>query len=221
VLLNNKVDHTHFERVYKNLPSHNTIYYTFDYYLIDSWDLKDITYFYFDDIKIQGFSLRHNKLNASKICGNSSYPDVGEIKIYGSITHTTSTLRFKIQPVTDEPADNESFGFRNLNFLFSSHPNPAGDIWCGKAGVTLPNYKCACPTGPPSLSGSCPTCDASCASCFGTTKYDCFQCQEGYYFDGTQCTYCGDSCTTCQGSAHGILDQGVCKGTKICFREIY
>ena len=121
-----------------------------------------------------------------------------------------------------------SFGIRKLSIVFST--NPAVSSLCGKAGfINLYDIEnCVCSLGfynynPPNT--GCEKCHENCASCYGPTSFDCYECNDGSYFDGTSCVACDSSCLKCSGPNAGqcescasgyILFYGACIASSRC-----
>jgi len=72
---------------------------------------------------------------------------------------------------------------------------------------------------------SCSECHPSCASCFGGSENECYECKEGNYFDGYACKKCHSSCSRCSGPninqckdcyTGNIIFEGRCLSTNRC-----
>ena len=215
----------YFSRLYSALPTHSWVYFTMTFWTIDYWkgpsscsgsptcqDHWDITV---GGTTFSGWVLDQSYYNSlSSSCGNSA-SDLPNIRLFGRVAHTATSLTFTITSRLAQASSIESWGVRDVNFLFVTSPSAQGssqDI-CAFAPVTLPtspistcpcysegNYKQGNGVGV----GACKTCDPACSSCFDNGPTNCFQCASGYYWDGTQCApppICSTLCATCTGTA--------------------
>ena len=134
------------------------------------------------------------------VCGASSYADLPNINIYGSIDHTDTNLVLQIISKLSAQTSNESFGVRKIALTFSDTPTSAAASACYLAPATVYDVPtCACAKGQYSGGSGCTDCDPACDSCYGSGANQCFLCKEGYYFDGSQCLACDSSCSRCTG----------------------
>jgi len=228
-----------FKRSYTNLPVHNVIRYTFSYWALDSWDSNedDRIYIQFDSMpKIPGWKIDKTKNhNPEHLCGNTNYRDVRGIRVFGWVFHTAQTLDFSIISGLSHSTNDESFGIRNFSFLFMNEISPPiSEFVCARSeNVTLKSQTlCICKEdqySPDSTSTNCINCHPSCASCFGPTNKECYECNLGYFFNGEVCTNCYESCSKCWGnSSHECLEcivgyvllNGVCIPSS-CFTPFY
>ena len=189
-----------YTRTYNSLLVHTTIYYTFTLWAIDSWsDIPlDSDYFQlkFDAVAVTGPLVSVANF-PNKVCGRKEYGDVG-LRFFGGVAHNALSLIFQVISYLNQDSNDESFGFRDINLLFSL--NTLTPPMCGLGLSTLPNL-CSCPEGFVRLTtgGPCFPCDPSCASCYGTSSKKCYQCAPGYSYDGTRCFACDASCLLCTG----------------------
>ena len=207
----------YFQRVYTNLPAHNYIRFSMNFWAIDSWDLNqggldDGFQIYFDGLVLDGW---HMSLNSFpyQICGsmNSGWNELPNLMITGLIAHTGSSLTLRVVSDLNEDSCNESFGFRDIQLLFDQNAapsTPAVNSICGNAPITLPNKNCACPLGQYRSGGTCYNCNPLCSSCAaGSSASDCLGCisASNVIWDGTKCTYCDSPCATCSGASTNCL----------------
>ena len=192
-------------RSYTDLPSHAMIYYTITIWAIDSWN-ANIDYFkvQFDSTTFTGWSTWNStSFSASSICGDSSYGELANGRIYGRVLHSLTTLTMKMTSNFDQESTNESLGFRDINLLFATSPVSSTESFCGKASIAIGgSLECSCVEGQYSNLGTCTNCHISCGSCFGYGSNYCFQCASGYGFDGTICVPCDSSCSRCYGTSN-------------------
>lgn len=150
-------------------------------------------------------------------CGDPNL-DVGSIIFFGTLPHTASSLTVKVGCKTDDPPTDESFGFRDVNLLFSSTSYSSGSLTCSYAVLTSTtqthsNSLCNCDLGFYKDGATCQSCHASCALCYGPGQTGCIKCQTGYSYDGTKCVSCGTTCITCDITGIGIIDtDDSCRG---------
>ena len=205
----------YYQRVYTNLPPHTMIRFTITVWAIDSWDPGNNDGFYltFDKTTVDGLHIPfayHNE----PICGifANDWKELRNIRVMGTVAHSGPTLVFKFNPFLDEDSNNESVGFRDVNFAFVN-ANYTTPSLCGVAGSYFPKGQCACPEGqfPSTVNGvtSCNRCHTSCSSCFGPTEAHCYSCKRpGYGSDGTKCVACTGAgtgtCFTCNGANPGV-----------------
>ncbi len=204
----------YFQRVYTNLPAHNYIRFSLNFWAIDSWDLNqnghdDGFQLYFDGMVIDGWHMSLAYF-PSQICGvtSNAWNELPNIMITGLIAHTGSSLTFRVVSDLNEESCNESFGFRDIQLLFDQNgPTGLGNAMCANAPVTLPNRNCACPQGQYRSGASCLPCNAYCSACFGPSASDCYGCiaSSSVIWDGTQCTPCYSTCATCSGASANCL----------------
>jgi len=116
---------TTWTRIYNDLPSHNTIYYTLHVWLIDSWDSGDTFSIKFDNTVLPFWNLiSHNNFVWGSTCG-ATWPDLVNLQISGQIPHNQSSLTLKVISGLDGNSNDESLGFRDFTFLFATVPSPA------------------------------------------------------------------------------------------------
>ena len=194
-----------FKTTYTNLPSHNQINFSFQAFLLDSWDVNDNDHFevMFDSTNVVGWTIIRTAgpLFIYDRCGNGVYLDYPPTMVHITVPHTSSTLTLMIKAVLNEPSSNESFGFRDITmeFIYSDYPVLT---MCGISPASLPDRPCPC-SAPnqymdPVLSGTCEYCHPTCETCFNSST-NCLTCIPGTYFVNNQCLGCDLSCKTCSG----------------------
>ena len=198
----------YFQRVYTNLPLHNSIHFSLVFWAIDSWDLNqgghnDGFQLYFDGNVIDGW---HMSLTTfpTDLCGvyGGGWNELPNILIYGTVAHKLSTLTFRVVSDLNEPSNNESFGFRNLILTFDQDTSYTTSL-CATAPITLPDKNCACTPGQYWTGSACASCTAPCSTCYGSTTSDCYNCNgaSNVFYDGKVCRYCDSTCASCTGPA--------------------
>ena len=196
------------QRSYNGLPEHKYIQFTFKFWAIDSWDKELDSSLPYDSFNVQfdslpvfvGFGMWSGD-QSNSLCGNSSYKDFPDGRVYGWIEHSsTSLLLAFISKMSSRSAD-ESFGIREIELLFTN-TLPTGSSYCAYTRG-LPIYHqlpCTCPTGQYPGSSGCTNCHEDCESCYGFGSDKCYACASGRYFDGKRCAGCDDSsCSKCSG----------------------
>jgi len=209
----------YYKRIYTGLPAHNTIYYTISFWLLDSWD-NGIDYFQwsFDSIVITGWGPGYSSFK-TQLCGWTSYKDLSNLRTFGKVSHSASTLKLKVISQLDQDSLDESIAIRDINILLLNTSLAAGTSqFCGKStDITLSSNQCSCPEGHSFGSGTCATCDVSCSSCFGPSNRECYQCASGYSWNGTNCIPCNANCSVCYGT--GANQCSTCKSGYYLFQN--
>jgi len=198
----------YFYKQYTGLPTHSMIYYTMTIYAIDSWDAPDYFTIDFDGHQFAGPTLT-GAVFVGKLCGNINYNDGGSIRVFGRVVHSDPTLTLRMIHSLDNAASDESFGFRNVNLLFTNTPDTTNTLssvesFCALAhkSFTLTNKQCACAEGQFQYTTSpyaCVNCHPACSSCYAAGPNNCYQCAPGASFVNGQCIYCDASCQVCSG----------------------
>jgi len=107
-----------FERQYLDLPPHTTIYFTLNFWVMDTWDHSVFNISNQDGLEIQFDSLspiflfgvrRSDFGNLPSLCGQWNVSDVRDILIFGSVAHSNSSLNFKIISKLNSRTQDESF----------------------------------------------------------------------------------------------------------------
>ena len=193
----------YFLRTFTNLPDHAFIRFSFTMYALDSWDQPssgwvDYVSVYADTTLITQRSLNVGNFGSTNLCGNT-WADMANYRWFGIVLHSTATFAFKLMSLCDELSDNESFGIRNVNFLFDNNDNlVTANSFCTIAPVSA-YTTCSCVEGQYSNSGTCTACDPSCSSCFTATSKGCYQCAATYFWSGSACVKCFGGCAVCFG----------------------
>jgi len=198
----------YFSRTYTDLPSHSMIYFAYSWWAIDSWNTDDYFEIQIDDTVIEGWSTYNypDYTVSSQLCGasGSSYPDIGDIRVFGRVIHSATSFMFKMISGLDQDSSNESYGFRAMTFLLVTSPTTTGaaEAFCGISSTDVGDLECDCDEGQYlDSSSTCVDCDDSCSSCFGSGSDQCYECATGYSFDGTECFACTSPCTSCSSTA--------------------
>jgi len=135
------------------------------------------------------------------LCGNVDFGDVRDIFVFGSIAHSSTSLTLRFLNLFSGTPPNEAFGLRDIKLFFST--NPYTPPLCVNSPVKAYVLdECDCLRGFYNSGGMikiCTACHPNCASCYGGTENDCYECNEGSYFDGTGCKSCDISCKRCSG----------------------
>ena len=213
----------YFQRVYINLPAHNYIRFSMNFWAIDSWDLNqggrdDGFQLSFDGLVLDGWHMSLSSFTYN-LCGtmNNAWYEMPRIMVSGLIAHTGSTLTFRVISDLNEESCNESFGFRDLQFVFDQNAptgSPAVNTICGRGpdSVRLPNKNCDgysnCALTQYQSGTSCYNCNSLCSSCVPSgSASDCYGCiaSSNVIWDGTKCTTCTSPCATCSSSPTNCL----------------
>ena len=195
-------------RTYTNLPTHTGIVLSFMFVMIDTWNVGDLFFFEFDTVSFNDWSITSINSNLPQVCGGGG-SGWGElyIQVYGTLSHTSSTLTFTIYDSSNSYTDNESFGVRDISLLFTTGANSFTNTLCGNASVNIVfGEVCQCPNGqysttsPPSAP-TCAPCHNNCELCYGSSNTECYKCKPGFSFYGNACSPCSSKCVTCNGNA--------------------
>src|SRR5690349_14004378 len=73
-----------FSRTYRDLPPHDIIYYSMNFWLIDSWDYGDSFTFLFDSKSVTPWNHLSFSANFTNIdyCGSHNWNDQRDVRIY-------------------------------------------------------------------------------------------------------------------------------------------
>jgi len=197
----------YFQRVYTDLPPHNSIRFVLTFWAIDSWDLAQNNHddgfqLYFDGTVLDGW---HMSLSwfPTQLCGNtaSGWNEL-PMRIFGTIPHTASSITFRVVADLNEDSCNESFGFRDISFIFDQQTSTGTNL-CAITGISQTDRVCKCSEGYYLSGSTCVKCDSNCASCFGPSASECYACANNVAitYDGTKCVPCYSTCATCFGGA--------------------
>ena len=169
------------------------VYYTFSLWALDTWDSTDYFDVQIDSTSFKGPAITGSMFTSGQLCGRSN-SDSSNVRVFGRALHTSSYLTFRVVSYFDQHTLDESFGFRNINILLAS--------------TTTTEAICALAVFPTAFTGKCPyiegqysggTCHPNCLSCFGSGTNQCYECNIGFYFDGTNCLGCAPNCDACSG----------------------
>jgi len=195
----------YFERIYTELPlSHTMIYFSFTLWILDTWDgsLDDLFQVRFDERFLNGWPFDEIGFPNDNLCGIGPGEDLGAVRVFGKVFHTSNTLRFKVISQLDQWGDDESFGIRDLKLLFVNNPITTRESFCGITSLPMKYGQCSCPEGyyeSPVGSNLCLQCNSRCKSCFGPGASSCYECADNAYFNGQTCLKCYKACATCSG----------------------
>lgn len=220
----------YFSRQYTDLPTHQVIKYSFSAWATDSWDWVPGQYdkfqIQFDSLPVvNGFGVQYQI--GSSLCGHTTYRDFADIRVIGTIGHSSSSLTLNFIDQFNTATTDEAFGIRDISLVFSND-SPGTDSICAysASGATLYGITiCTCEAGEYFSGSGCIGCSQECATCDGPGVEKCIECADGYYFDGTKCSKCDSSCIHCTGPKYNqcyecpsgfVLFNGVCIEASRC-----
>lgn len=182
------------------------IFFTYTLYELDTWDPNDYVDVQFDSTVLSsnwmmGWGSWSQK---NYVCGWSSYPDLTNMRVFGKVAHSASTLAMRFTSRNDEDSNNESAGFRDLKLLFATTSDSVGTTQsqCVVTWQAFSSGNCQCAEGYyySTTSSSCQACNSLCSSCWGASSAQCYQCASGAGWTGSACVTCDSSCGSCFGS---------------------
>ena len=193
-----------FTRTFDNLPSHTMIFFTISIWAIDSWNgNQDYFQVQFDSTIFNSWNNWDYHTFTTQLCGDDWSADVANVRLFGRVLHSATSLVFKMVSQFDQDSINESLGFRDIDFLFVKNSNNPTETMCAKASLPIgAPFECTCDEGQYDLSGVCTPCHSTCASCFDYGSDKCFQCAAGFGFNGDNCVQCDSTCVTCYGAGN-------------------
>ena len=199
----------YYQRVYTSLATHNMIYFTLSLWAIDDWttDILNTDRFQlqFDGTLIDGIGYQTSNF-PSQLCGSSTYNDLASIRVFGRVAHSAGTLILRVIHMIGKDSSLASVAVRDIDLLFMNNVLASTTTqFCATTSISSCASACTCPEGQyesPVGSGTCVACDSSCASCFGSSTKECYQCKSGYTFNGYECILCDKSCSICSGTAN-------------------
>jgi len=196
----------YFEKRLYSLPSHDTIYFRTELYIIDDWQSPDTIVVQLDGRNFTIGDISLSKPNfPSDLCGDSSINDLGDFYIMERADHTASNVVLRIISAMNSPNTVASFGVRNINLQYGIRAaGEAGEMSCNPAQVPIVDNSCACPIGSsqnPLDPSQCLPCHPNCADCFGPAATQCFACNAsaGSPPANNECISCASQCTFCYG----------------------
>jgi len=194
--------YTTWTRVYDNLPTHNTIYFSLHIWLIDSWDYGDTFWIKFDNVQLPFWdNIFHLNFPTGKICGLDGWNDLPNLEINGQVPHSGSSLTLQMISGLDGESYDESLGFRDFTFLLATTSSPTTS-YCANMTLSGQPYTCQCaPNQYLDINNNCQDCGPACKACFGPSSAECFACSDGYFYNGAYCEPCHFSCSTCYGNS--------------------
>lgn len=187
-------------RTYSNLPSHDTIMFSMNVILLDTWSTTDAYQLQFDTsitFNLNSFADSADEF-ISDVCGYGAGRIGLDFQLLAQFPHSASELNFQITLNLDQGSPpNHYFGFRDISILASNTGITSQNI-CGFMG--LPNEPDNCPCDEGQYYPGCGACDPACGECVGNFKSDCITCAPGYQYNGDYCYQCNDACVDCFGS---------------------
>lgn len=197
----------YFQKIYDNLPPHNTFSFEIKAFAIDGFLPDDI---FFDDFIISRsfINTSTNSQTMKNNCGRFIDKDYDSFAIRIQVAHSAPTLSIKIKRVSSTSYFWTSMGYREITIKFSNSAtlSPLYPAFCLDA--TYPT-SCGCSTGAYSNSSciTCPggigicdaynrtcsnltqcfSCHPSCETCNGPADTHCLSCAWGRVYDGSKC----------------------------------
>jgi len=212
----------YFERIYTNLPTHNMIYLSFTAFQLDSLETSDFFDIMLGSKVFSTWGSAWSSWGTPNYCGGP-YPDALNIRFFVKASHSQDSLDLRFVSRADEDSLHESYGIRDVRILIATAPSLYSESICALSSIVPSANLCVCQEGEYDTSrngsGPCQTCHPNCASCFGSTAQECYQCSEGFSFDGTECVACDSSCSICHGGSNDQCD--VCPSGKLLFNKKY
>jgi len=139
----------------------------------------------------------------SDLCGDPNLPDAANVKFTIRFQHTGDTLSLWIY--NQGFPSNSYFGVRDLNLIFLNSVPLSAPYRCGNSDPPelLGSAACPCSLHYYSDGTNCQKCHDACGNCYGPSASECYDCSEGYIFQGSQakCVPCHSSCKSCFGTA--------------------
>jgi len=206
-----------FKKTYKNLKPHSMIYFSINFWLIDSWDAGDTFSIKFDNTRLEFWDDITFDDFQPDVCGLAAFSDLPYLQIVGKVPHDQPTLTIQVLSQLDQPSSDESIGFRDVTFHFFDNPVLiSAPSYCGNFTLAS-DLTCDCPMDEYSdgYGGCGGSCRIECQSCFGPTASECFACNDGFWFNGVSCEPCHSSCKTCYGRENG--ECSTCQDGKLLY----
>ena len=170
-------------RTYTLVAAHNSLEVTFTLFAIDNWETHDQI-----NIQVGSAIIPYSGLDSStfpsNICGGSTNDLETTVKF--TVAHSGSTISLTVTSALSAPASDRSFGIRDITIRLYSTAEPTSTAACSDSGYEDVSVSC-CPVGQFLSGATCTNCDTGCTRCTGTLASLCTACEDGYYFDGTQC----------------------------------
>jgi len=184
------------------LPTHNIIYFSIVFWILDLDLNGNLFKLYADNVLIQTFygsALLGSSLTS--YCGASLLADYPSKTVSGQISHSASSLTLQVSSQIGSTSTT-SFGFRNIYFLFGTVTTPTTSV-CQFSSSTLGSNSCLCSSGQYGNTGSfgCSSCPSTCTSCSAATSTQCTSCPSGSSYNGVSCFTCDSSCYQCNGTS--------------------
>ena len=209
----------YFQRIYTSIPIHSTVIISFLASAISSWpytshvftvelDSKTLNTFQLSECDFSATTCLIS--NVTSLITNTL--DLTSVNIVGAMPHSGSSLTLKIST-----QNLIALGFNRINIMFSTvafatlvgSPTTTS-VSCATSSSSVLNNQCKCIKGQYPYSTIllptvtlCGICNPVCASCFGISDTQCYECSPKFYFDGSKCTACDISCDSCYGAGSG------------------
>ena len=193
----------YFYRTYSGISYHKYVSFTLVMWYFDDWSTRNYLpslKFLLDSYTVTGPSLLYSNDFTGSEGGNSAEKDLGFDHIMGGTPHSGSSMYFRILESLTDTVDSRRFGFREISFTFSNYSGPVPPLYHRSEEITSLSYgQCSCPIGQAvdEAGSSCVDCAAGCKKCFGPFASQCFQCDPGLLWTGSQC--CDPKCSVCSG----------------------
>lgn len=197
-----------FERVYTDLPPHNTVGITGIFWYFEK-NTRDPSEFFASLSINSGYDLKLPTVvptpESLEEFDQTERFDLAFSNRFKYVNHhESSTLAFRVDTLIQEDSLERSFGFRELTVHFSNFSRKIEhSMMChepqGLWSLTL--NECPCPLNQfLDSSQICQRCAKNCDVCFGPEPLHCLSCAYGTHWDGKKCNMCHPNCQTCNGA---------------------
>ena len=193
-----------YSRFYSSLPSHNMIYFTIYFWIIDLETSSDLFKIYIDNQLIDDWNsigYSYASFPVPNICGGTQ-KDFPSVAIYGNAAHNRSSLTLEIASMLSA-SDVFSIGFRNISILFQTTSTVSTLACTFISSSSTSGVSCLCGQGGYDQPGSsgCASCNSACSTCISSSATtSCASCKFGYSYDGQICSQCTGGCQQCNGT---------------------
>jgi len=201
--LKSRQNRIYFERIYKNLPTHNSVTFTGKIWYFGSWPEESKPRI---NIRLTSSSVvddpQENTLSKINRQANTHLDRAGFDYVNAEEEHQKSILYLTIEMIVPAELEEQSFGFREITLhLGQVAIHPASNHLCyeGQGPYRFENQICPCPLGQALFSSECQSCAKNCANCFGVQPLECRSCSPGTHWHGDRCTICHPGCKSCTG----------------------
>lgn len=230
-------DREYFQRIYTDLPPHNIISFSIEFWAMGAWnpEYQDTFNLALDSIALNGWDLEQNS-DWENRC-DLSHKDLS-FTIQGKIAHNRTGLDFRVIAKLSGPHKDKGFAFRDIHFHFLSTTDEIPNQICTTSAF-IPQRLCKCNLNDyesPVGSGQCFSlntneisienlenkepnalvysrllsgiiCDDSCLTCSGTTANDCLSCPSGF-----ELTQIGSTVNYCAPESYHNIDNFIVYG---------